>query len=633
MKRFTFLTIFLCFNLIFFPNYSFSQKIIESENEKFNEVIREKIRFDIEKQFEEIITLQDKEKQFTSKIQHPITNSADALESLVSSDTGAESELTAAINPLDSNNIIVSVMKQSTSALTILIYYTKDFGKTWTKSTFAPLPPRSDLYIIGGGDPVCAFDKDGIAHLTWISLTFKLKGSQIDTIGTAMHYGYSTNGGANWVYDYYNSVSHTEAYSPGAFNISRLSFFDDKQWLAADLNPTSPYYNNIYISLSRFIMSQSSGAKIIGFTKEDGNFFFRENEVSISNEPSSQLNAHQFSANSIAANGRIIVTYYASNNNKNYIYANYSDDGGKTYSSNPTLISEFKFVNSRLISSNTKDTIIGVDFSRVYPSIYNASDNNPESKYYGNSYVVWSAYGTTSVSKTGFNVYMAVSTDKGNTWSEPFELSKEPQTGDQDQFYPAITVNPNGTVIASWYEQGVNNVKSLTNYVTAFSFDGGLTFTKPIPANQIPTDFSTIGYKNNKFGIGEYNQVISTSSYAIPVWCDGRTGSGDLNVYAAFIPLNDETSVERIVNFGDNSFNLNIFPNPTTDKINIQLQNSSESNSTNIRISNLKGECLLESNTLNKELEIECTNLTSGVYYLEAENNGKRAIQKFIIKK
>ena len=212
------------------------------------------------------------------------------------------------------------------------------------------------------------------------------------------------------------------------------------------------------ISLSRFVMSQSNGAKIIGFTNEDGKFAFTKNEVTISTEPSSQSTAHQFSANSIAANGRILVTYYNSNN-KNFIYSNYSDDGGATYSGSPVLISEFQFVNSRLISSGTKDTIVGVDYSRVYPSIYNASDNNPESQYYGNSYVVWSSYGLSSVSKTGFNVYMARSTNGGTNWNEPFELSKEPTAGDHDQFYPTITVNPNGVVIASWYEQGVNAKK------------------------------------------------------------------------------------------------------------------------------------------------------------------------------
>jgi hypothetical protein len=41
--------------------------------------------------------------------------------------------------------------------------------------------------------------------------------------------------------------------------------------------------------------------------------------------------------------------------------------------------------------------------------------------------------------------------------------------------------------------------------------------------------------------------VLSTSGYAIPFWADGRDGTGDLNIYSAFIPydLTVPSSVER----------------------------------------------------------------------------------------
>src|SRR4051812_25702265 len=55
-----------------------------------------------------------------------------------------ESEIHAAMNPTDSNNIVVSAMHfASTSGSTTLsmpIYYTNDFGRTWVKSTYALKP-------------------------------------------------------------------------------------------------------------------------------------------------------------------------------------------------------------------------------------------------------------------------------------------------------------------------------------------------------------------------------------------------------------------------------------------------------------------------------------------------------------
>jgi len=109
----------------------------------------------------------------------------------------------------------------------------------------------------------------------------------------------------------------------------------------------------------------------------------------------------------------------------------------------------------------------------------------------------------------------------------------------------------------------------------AYSTDGGKTFTNPIIASTVPSNFATIGMKNNEFGIGEYNQVISTKGYAIPVWSDGRTGTGDLNVYASFIKLGDgSTSVEKIVNLGENALSSIFFKSSRTKfLLNLPIQN------------------------------------------------------------
>jgi len=52
----------------------------------------------------------------------------------------AESELHAAVNPADTNNIIISAMRQDPNSflapLQFPTYYTKDFGATWQLSEF-----------------------------------------------------------------------------------------------------------------------------------------------------------------------------------------------------------------------------------------------------------------------------------------------------------------------------------------------------------------------------------------------------------------------------------------------------------------------------------------------------------------
>jgi hypothetical protein len=629
MKRFEYrLILFILVTFFSFINTQ-GQVLKLSENEYLNNVILEKLKVNPETILEEIQNNPNFGTEIEKITSKNYINSEGNRENLVSGDSAPESELSAAINPKDTNNLIVGVMKQNSSGLFVPIYYSKDFGKTWQKSNFAPMPSRSDIFTLGGGDPVCVFDNNGIAHLTWISLSMKLNAAKnkIDSVLTGMHYAYSTDGGVNWIFDYYKSVSQFAGYSPNQLDISKLKTFDDKQWLAVDLDKNSKYHNNIYISLSRFEMLVSNGAEIVGGVKKAGISAFESSLVPVSKKIKE---AHQFSSLSVAKNGRVLITFYGgSKPQSNTVYSSYSDDGGNTYSY-PKSISNFNFVNSRLITSDIKDSIIGVDLSRVYPSIYSASDNNPNSPNYGNSYVVWSSYGQKNGSETGFNVYFCVSTNAGETWGTPIELSKNLLPGTQDQFYPTITVNEEGIVIISWYEQGIGGVLSNTNYVVTFSFDGGSTFNKPISANTVPMNFTNIGAKNSKFGIGEYNQMISTKSYAIPVWSDGRDGFGNLNVYAAFIPLQKNVnSIEKIINFSPDGFDFIINPNPASNWISCKLINS-KADKSNFRIYDLEGNLLIEGDGNGESFSIDISQVVAGNLFIEIENNGIRAVRKFI---
>lgn len=65
---------------------------------------------------------------------------SESSEQIVSFSNIVESEVHAAINPTNPNNIVVSPINQNTtnplSAITCPIYYSNDQGKTWQKSNF-----------------------------------------------------------------------------------------------------------------------------------------------------------------------------------------------------------------------------------------------------------------------------------------------------------------------------------------------------------------------------------------------------------------------------------------------------------------------------------------------------------------
>jgi hypothetical protein len=80
-----------------------------------------------------------------------------------------ESEVHAAINPTDTTNIVVGPIHISPASGMILpIYYTTNFGASWTKSSYQAIPYEFGAQISGGGDPVFAFDADGKVYMSWI---------------------------------------------------------------------------------------------------------------------------------------------------------------------------------------------------------------------------------------------------------------------------------------------------------------------------------------------------------------------------------------------------------------------------------------------------------------------------------
>ena len=60
--------------------------------------------------------------------------------------------------------LVVSIIISAVS-----IYYTNNFGLTWTKSPFEGMIP--DESVIGGGDPMIAFDENGDVFFIWILLS------------------------------------------------------------------------------------------------------------------------------------------------------------------------------------------------------------------------------------------------------------------------------------------------------------------------------------------------------------------------------------------------------------------------------------------------------------------------------
>jgi len=111
----------------------------------------------------------------------------------------SEGEACMAIDPLDSNRMVIGFMESTSTDLLFRTYYSTDAGNSWTLSNFnfkstlaADYPGRS---VAGGGDILLAYDKNGKLYSTWLYATVT---PSFDTLGFSVLWAESTDGGVNF---------------------------------------------------------------------------------------------------------------------------------------------------------------------------------------------------------------------------------------------------------------------------------------------------------------------------------------------------------------------------------------------------------------------------------------------------
>lgn len=629
MKKSLFWSCVVCIFLILLlmHSYAYSKNMKEVVLSEFNK----RSVFKTQSLTEETIKLmiEQQQKKETNNTDQTLSSK---WESVVSGSNVAESEVYSAINPNDSNNIIVSPIyidqENMFDGFYCPVYYTTNFGNTWNRSSFKAKPSRSDLIVMGGGDPVLAFDSKGRAYLAWLSLSIKLSGFSPDSIFWSFYWAYSDNGGKDWIRP---TVSHLEMFTMDykSGQSSGLGM-PDKEWFAMD-NSGGQYQDNLYMSFVRITPDQSGQAsyELYLYTKKAGNNYFEPQPVKIA---SGNYDFKQFCTIDVDALGYVHASFFASKNGKTSLYHAISKDGGKNFLPE-TKISDFSISGSEMITPEG-DSLPGVLKSRLYPAPEIAVDGS-NSKYSGNIYVTWTADASNKKYK---NVYFSRSINEGKTWSTPISMYDDKNNPSASNFYSAIAVNNSGYLALSWYDRRGDSQDAAAHYYMALSFDGGASFTNSFPVSSQSSDFLQIGFKNNGFGIGEYNKMVTTKGYAIPIWADGRRGSGNVDLYAAFIPFSGEhVSVERIVPLSSD-FSLNaIAPNPVSGELSFSFTIDNPQKA-GFLITDINGKIV---RTISEEYfgagyvqkNISVSDLTQGLYFLRMNTDKGYAVQRFSIEK
>ncbi len=115
----------------------------------------------------------------------------------------------------------------------------------------------------------------------------------------------------------------------------------------------------------------------------------------------------------------------------------------------------------------------------------------------------------------------------GVSWSDPVRIHDDDPTNGVDQFMPVISVGPDGTVDAVWYDRRDDPAGHLFDLYHSFSLDGGVTWSQNLRVTDQSSDEQFSHHQNGMVFLGDYIDLDSGPGRAYPVWVDTRNEKAD----------------------------------------------------------------------------------------------------------
>lgn len=377
-----------------------------------------------------------------------------------------------------------------------------DAGATFTDlGKLLPVPGGFNL-----GHPDIAVDSSGNFYYSMMALDATLR----SMIGVAK----STNGGLTF-------GPPVDA-SPGT---SRESFQVNAH-IAVDNG--GPFDSNIYVSWSEFSLA---GIRILFSRSTDRGATF---SAPIALSAPGAVTQGSFPA--VGPNGEVYVAWEdfgtpGGGFTDRSIRIRRSDDGGVTFGPEVTIASVSRIgaltqCGPPGFQLLIRETLNGALRTHEFPSI---GVDTSLGSHGGNVYAVWNS-DPDGAGPDMSDVFLSRSADKGVTWSVPVRLNDDPTTN--DNFFPFVSVAPDGTVAAMWYDRRLDLDNFNIDVFKALSTDGGQTFGPNIrvtdvsfavpPINGQPTFSGNFDPIVAPCYMGEYNHMAADRSSFYLAWGDNR---------------------------------------------------------------------------------------------------------------
>lgn len=426
-------------------------------------------------------------------------------------------EVTIAVNPVNPLNIVAGAKDYTPASAGECvwdgIYVTVDGGATWVNHVIPGSPrllasdpgsfkPEYTSQFWCTTDPVVAFGPDGTCY-------YSLMAYQADPVTSSkLGEGVLPQGGLNdWAFNRAAQIVAVSSdgcltfdYMTPIFDGTYPVNFHDKQWIEVGADGT------VHVAWLSFFVP--------------GNQYFRSLDKGRTWEGPTVLGTWPEALAPVdvpgtapAGQGTIITVgnagkdVYVSWNAGSGIFVAKSHDAGATF-------------EEATLAVETQDDGMEAPYrSSGMPFI--VADDSATSPHEGNVYLAWQ-----DTRKGDRDILVSVSEDGGETWSEPIVASDAP--AGTDQFFPAMSVGPDGVLDLVFYDRRDDPDAKLLNLYYTFSADGGRTWSANQRVTDVPTDPEDSHHQNGMVFIGDYIDIDSADGSAHPVWVDTRNGVADV---------------------------------------------------------------------------------------------------------
>jgi hypothetical protein len=411
----------------------------------------------------------------------------------------SETEPWLDVNPADPDNLVGFFQEDRWStggARNVTFAWSADGGSTWTN---VPAPGLTRHY--GGAyeratDPWVEFGPANRVYAT--SLAFD---DTTPASGIFVHV--STDGGRHWG-------------APIALKTETdIDFFNDRNSLAVDDFPASPFYGSVYVGWDR-LASKGNGYAYTG----DGLVAYARDGVHYTTVVAAPTGNNEQTLTNLPVvepDGTVVLvgTYYQNqsfNKNGGKFFVTRSADGGVSW--DPV---RFPF----------DEKPVGIPGIRGGDGVPNATVDRRNGKLYA----VWQDSRFSGGKRD--DILLTSSSDHGRTWRAPVKVNDTPPTA-QGAFTPTVKVDANGRVGVLYYDlrddAGTRDGTYTTTEWIAFSTDGGRTFA---PSRRVSPDFDhALAANAGGYFLGDYQGLGVSGDTFMPFFgatlapqADGLTGS------------------------------------------------------------------------------------------------------------